>query len=151
MRERLRAAALCAALLFTAGCAGPKNAAFTGADGVDIDLTRLSGQMVYAEVFSMRYEPEDYYGKVIRVDGLFSAYPDPYTGEYYYNCIVPDATACCSQGIRFIPQGDLRYPADFPENGAEVVVTGTYQLRDEDAYMGCLTGAVMELRAPEDR
>lgn len=148
MRRKNRIAALAAALVCLAGCASPKNAAYVAADGVDIDLTRLSGQMVYAEVFNMRYEPEDYYGKVIRVSGLFSAYQNPDTGEYYYNCIVPDATACCSQGIQFLPRDALAYPDDFPENGADIVITGTYSLVDENAYMGCLADADMEPAAP---
>lgn len=145
MKKIIAGALLGAALL--SGCSGKNAADFRTADGVDLDLTRLSGTMVYAEVFSMRYEPEDYYDKVIRIEGLFSAYKNPETGEYYYNCVIPDATACCSQGIQFFPAGDLRYPADFPENGVTVTVCGTYEKFDENAYMGGLVDATMEVAA----
>ncbi len=149
MIRRTIAAALCAvlALLLSAGCSSSKNAAdYLAADGIDLDLTRLSGTMVYAEVFNMRYEPEDYYGKVIRIEGLFSAYTNPETGEYYYNCIIPDATACCAQGIQFFLTDDLTYPDDFPENGETITVVGTYE-QFGDAYMGSLMDADMELAA----
>ena len=137
------AALLCLCLL--AGCSGSKNAAeYLAVDGIDLDLTQLSGTMVYAEVFNMRYEPEDYYGKVIRIQGLFSAYTNPLTGDYYYNCIIPDATACCAQGIQFfLADETLTYPEDFPENGDTVTVWGTYE-QIGDAYMGSLIGASME-------
>lgn len=142
MKRIISLVLLCAALL--CGCSGRNAAEFLTDEGVDLDLTRLSGTMVYAEVFNMRYEPEDYYGKVIRIQGLFSAYQNPETGEYYYNCIIPDATACCAQGIQFFPADEaLTYPDDFPENGATVTVRGTYELLDENAYMGGLLDADM--------
>ena len=133
-------------LLLLSGCGGKNAAEFLTEDGVDLDLTKLSGTMVYAEVFNMRYEPENYYGKVVRIEGFFSAYPNPETGEYYFNCIVPDATACCSQGIRFEPSDALVYPDDFPENGVTVTVCGTYT-QDDASYMGCLSDASMSLAA----
>lgn len=144
MKRIIALALLC--LLTLSGCGGKNAAEFHTEDGVDLDLTRLSGTMVYAEVFNMRYAPEDYYGKVVRIKGYFSAYTNPATGEYYYNCVVPDATACCSQGIRFVPPDSLVYPDDFPENGATVTVCGTYA-RDGAAYMGCLSDATMEVSA----
>ena len=41
-----------------------------------VDLTRLSATMVYAEVFNMMVEPENYVGKTIKMNGLFYVYPD---------------------------------------------------------------------------
>lgn len=131
-------------LLLLSGCSGRNAASFQTEDGIDLDLTHLSGTMVYAEVFNMRYEPDDYYGKVVRIEGYFSAYPNPETGEYYYNCVIPDATACCAQGIRFELSEALSYPEDFPENGVTVTVTGTYSI-DNGGYMGYLAGSSMTL------
>ena len=130
-------------LLLSAGCSG-KNAADLGGDGVDLDLTRLSSTMVYSEVFNMRYEPEPYYGNALRIRGLFSAYRNPETGEYYYNCIIPDATACCSQGLQFFPADDLSYPEDFPENGEIVTLRGIFSLDENNVYMCSITDAVIE-------
>ena len=45
------------------------------ADGVDVDLTALSSTMVYSEVYNMLYfYPEDYYGKTVKMTGLFNVY-----------------------------------------------------------------------------
>jgi len=145
-QRKHRIALAVALLLFLAGCSG-RNAAELrqGSDGVDLDLTRLSSTMVYSEVYNMRYTPEDYYGKVVRIRGLFSAYPHPETGEYYYNCVIPDATACCSQGLQFFPSDDLTYPEDFPENGVTVTVVGTFREDEANVYMCSIADAVMEV------
>ncbi len=39
--------------------------------GIDVDLTTLSGTMVYSEVFNMIANPEDYVGKTIKMQGQF--------------------------------------------------------------------------------
>lgn len=149
MRTRNIIAALLLILLFPAGCAGRNAAEFRTEEGIDLDLTRLSGTMVYAEVYNMRYEPDDYYGKVVRIQGYFSAYEHPETGEPYFNCVVPDATACCSQGIQFFPaDGSLSYPEDFPRDGDTVTVRGTFAKNEENIYMCCLTDAVIETPEP---
>lgn len=148
MKAKTIAVSLLAALfvsLLLAGCGGRNAAEFRTEDGIDLDLTRLSSTMVYAEVFNMRYEPDGYYGKVVRMEGYFSAYQNPYTGEYYYNCVVPDATACCSQGIQFFLRDDLSYPEDFPENGTTVTVVGTFERNDQNLYMCSLEDCTMEI------
>lgn len=139
------------ALLLLTGCATGRATAATYQleDGLDLDLTKLSSTMVYSEVFNMRYEPDDYYGMRVRIAGLFSAYQNPMTGEYYYNCIIPDATACCSQGLQFFPTEDMAYPDDFPPQGAAVTLQGTFSLDENNVYMCALTDAVIE-SAEED-
>ncbi len=140
------------AMSLLAGCGSTGNAAALGdpAGGVDLDLTRLSSTMVYSEVYNMRYEPEPYYGKVVRIEGYFSAYENPVTGEPYFNCIIPDATACCSQGLQFfLADADgLTYPDDYPENGETVTVTGTFSKQEENLYMCAITDAEMTLSEP---
>ena len=100
--------------------------------GADIDLTELSSNMVYATVFDMLYEPEMYVGKVVKMEGTFnSLYAQEYD-RYLFACIISDATACCSQGIEFIPADGYRYPDDFPEAGGNVTVTGVFEILEED-------------------
>ena len=101
-----------------------------GTEGVDIDLTVLSANMVYSEVFAMVYSPEDYIGKVIKMKGPFSYLCDEATGNVYYACIIRDATQCCAQGLEFIPADDYTYPDDFPEIGEDICVIGVF-----DTYM----------------
>jgi hypothetical protein len=110
----------------------------SSADGVDVDLTVLSSTMVYSEVYNMLYnDPVHYFGKTVKAKGTFSIYqlvtdgvlqPDPVA----YACIIADATACCAEGMEFVPEGDLTYPEDYPELGAEITVIGEFQSYEEN-------------------
>ena len=137
-------------LILTAGCSGgdDKSARNNNTNGVedvlqqkmeeaDIDLTALSSTMVYSEVYNMMVTPEDYIGKTVKMEGLFSMFHDESTGKYYFACIIMDATACCSQGIEFELEGDHKYPDDYPEPGEEVCVVGTFDTYKEGDYTYC--------------
>lgn len=106
---------------------------------LDVDLTELSSTMVYSEVYNMMCMPDDYRGKVVKIQGTFNIYEDPATGKIYYACIISDATACCSQGMEFLPEG-LSYPKDFPKLGSEITVIGVYETYNEGEYMYCRLG-----------
>ena len=105
---------------------------------VDVDLTVLSSTMVYSEVYNMLYnDPAHYLGKTVKVSGKFSIYqlvtngvlqPDPVS----YACIISDAAACCAEGMEFVLKGDLTYPDDYPELGAEIIVIGEFQSYEEN-------------------
>ena len=43
-----------------------------------------------------------------------------------------DAAACCAQGLEFEPESTLSYPDDYPEPGAEITVTGTFDSYKEE-------------------
>ena len=67
------------------------------------------------------------------------------TKNTYYFVVISDATACCQQGIEFIWSGEHSDPEDYPEEGAEIEVTGvfgSYQEQDQTYY--CL--AVDEMK-----
>ncbi len=110
----------------------------TSADGVEVDLTVLSSTMVYSEVYNMLYnDPAHYLGKTVKARGEFSIYqlvtdgvlqPDPVS----YACIISDAAACCAEGMEFVLKGDLTYPDDYPELGAEITVIGEFQSYEEN-------------------
>lgn len=106
-----------------AATATPQPTATLSPDGVDLDLTRLSATMVFAEVAAMVRTPEDYLGKTVRMAGSLAVYEaNPELGiDYFYTVVIQDATACCQQGMEFIwPEGTL------PEAGTGLVVTGTF-------------------------
>ena len=102
-----------------------------GTAAVDIDLTVLSGIMVYSEVNSMISFPDNYIGKTVKMKGQFAigyvyntdGTPDESTARFA--CVIADATACCSQGLEFILTGEHTYPDEYPELGAEITVVGT--------------------------
>ena len=99
---------------------------------VDLDLTKMSATMIYSTMFDMLVMPEDYVEKTIKVKGWFETYTDPYTAELYYAVVVPDATACCQQGLEFVWPGQHNYPADFPNPGDDITITGLYKLIEND-------------------
>ena len=111
-----------------------------GTTAVDIDLTALSGIMVYSEVNSMISFPDNYIGKTVKIQGQFTIYqatdkngafiPD----KRFFACMIADATACCAQGLEFALAGEPVYPDDYPELGAEITVVGTFEWYEED---GC--------------
>ena len=106
-------------------------------EGIDVDLTSLSSTMVYSEVYNMMYEPDNYIGKTIKMNGLFTAYHDESTGNDYYACIIQDATACCAQGMEFILTDDYSYPDDYPEESEQITVVGVFDTYMEGDYMYC--------------
>ena len=113
------------------------------ADGIDVDLTKLSSTMVYSEVYNMMYSPDDYVGKTIKMEGQFAIYQatdensNLISGQIYFACVIADATACCSQGLEFVLAGEHSYPDDYPELGNEITVTGTFELYEEDGFQYC--------------
>ena len=107
------------------------------ASDFDVDLTQLSSTMVYSEVYNMMTAPDGYMGKTVKMKGPFSVYHDEETGNYYFACIISDATACCSQGIEFVLTGEHTYPKDYPELGTEITVTGIFDTYEENGYRYC--------------
>ena len=111
--------------------------------GIDVDLTALSSTMVYSEVYSMMSFPDNYIGKTVKMQGQFTIYqatdengafiPD----QIYFACVIADATACCSQGLEFALAGEHTYPDDYPELGAEITVTGTFEVYTESGFQYC--------------
>ena len=110
-----------------------ENAVLSTTEGIDIDLTSLSATLVYSEVYNMMYTPENYVGKVVKMEGMYSFYQDENSGNEYYSCIIRDATACCAQGLEFIPGN----PEALPDNGEDVIVVGVFDTYNEGDYMYC--------------
>ena len=51
-------------------------------EGVDVDLTLMGSDLVYATVYQMMSKPEEYEGKTIRIEGKYYAvYPDDYPAD----------------------------------------------------------------------
>ena len=107
------------------------------ADNIDVDLTVLSSTMVYSEVYNMMVSPEEYVGKTVKMNGLFAYYHDEATCNYYFACIIQDATACCAQGIEFVLTEEYTYPDDYPEVNAEICVVGVFDTYQEGNYTYC--------------
>lgn len=99
-----------------------------------VDLTLLSSTMVYAEMFCILSEPEDYVGKTMIVSGMFAMYDDTVNNIRHYGCLVLDEAGCCVQGIDFILPDGAVYPDDYPEQGADITITGTFEIFGDESY-----------------
>lgn len=101
---------------------------------VDIDLTAMDSDMVYATVYQMTYvDPTPYEGKVFKAAGTFSVAMSTITDNYYSYVLVKDALACCAQGIEFHwESGNEVYPDDYPAEGSEIEVIGKFESYRED-------------------
>lgn len=103
----------------------------TDAGDVDLDLTQMSSPMIYSTVFNMLIMPDEYENKNIKVKGNFEVYENSASGERNYAILIPDATACCQQGIEFVWEGQHSYPHDYPEIGQEITIIGVYTVTED--------------------
>lgn len=99
---------------------------------VDVDLTKMSSTMIYAEVFNMVLMPDDYIGKNLKIKGHFAVYISEESGEKYFSIIIPDATQCCQQGIDFVVLSEKKYPQEYPAIGQEITLVGKYDYLETD-------------------
>lgn len=117
--------------------------------GVDYDLTTMGSDMVYATVYQLMVNPDEYVGKTFKMNGLYYAsYYEP-TSKYYNYCIIKDAMACCAQGLEFLCEDkSYTYPDDYPAENAQITVTGTFETyqEEDDTNLYCrLSNATMEI------
>ena len=104
---------------------------------IDIDLTKLTPNLVYAQVFDMVNSPEKYLGKKVRTAGTFSFTHDAVTNGDYYAVFIADAAACCQQGMEFVLTGEHKYPDDYPEIGAAITIEGEFNTYTENGWKYC--------------
>ena len=109
---------------------------------IDVDLTKMNANMIYSYIFEMVVEPETYTGKTIKVSGFFYSVVDEESGERYYAVIIPDALACCKQGMEFKWLGEHSYPVDYPQENQEITITGTYRT---DTMAGDISYSYLEV------
>ncbi len=118
-------AAMLAAVLLISGCSEEKNPVpeKTLSEVVDVDLTKLSGTMVYSAVFDIVENPLEYRGKTVKIRGTHFVSHAPAKDEYHHSCVIWDATACCMQGMEF-ELADKNYPP----NESEITLIGKFDV-----------------------
>lgn len=127
MKNRIILCALCVIMAMSLITPVPAE----GQQVIDLDLSVMSGTMVYAQIYNMMVDPDPYLGKMIRLSGLYTYFEDTAAGIVYHACIVPDATACCAQGIEFVRAGEPRWPDEYPAEGSAILVTGRLEIYEE--------------------
>ena len=98
-----------------------KNAGFS----VDFDLTKMNANMVYAQVFNLMLEPQNFGGKTFKIKGNFIKVNGP-DGQPSYAVIIKDALACCQQGLEF----KYDCAGKEPVVDQEITVIGKYTLTE---------------------
>ena len=98
-----------------------KNAGFS----VDFDLTKMNANMVYAQVFNLMLEPQNFGGKTFKIKGNFIKVNGP-DGQPSYAVIIKDALACCQQGLEF----KYDFAGKEPVVDQEITVIGKYTLTE---------------------
>ncbi len=97
------------------------------------DITGLTGNMLFAEVFNMVAAPAEYVGETIRMKGTMYVFTDPDTDKVYNSCFMRDAMGCCSQGFEFeLAEG--KYPAE----DTPITVEGVFDIYEEDESTYCI-------------
>ena len=144
--KKLLCIIMAAAVLFSMSACGSEKEGATekyqaervvkNADGI-IDLSQLSSTIAFTELYNMTKAPEVYIGETVKMKGRFEYFQNPETETEYFSCLVSDETACCSQGLEFILEGDYTYPEDYPELSSEITVSGIFEVYDEDGLQYC--------------
>ena len=108
----------------------------TGNKKIDIDISRMSGTMVYGQVYQMVMYPSKYLGKHIKMKGIFSSYYDDQIDRRFYGCVIADALACCSQGLAFELAKPRKYPEQYPAEGDAIIVEGDFDYEKDEGGGG---------------
>jgi len=102
---------------------------------VDLDLSELSSTMVYAGVYNVLTNYKKYVGKTIKIKGTYGSYYFKETARTQHYILVVDETSCCNLGFELIWKGNHNYPEDYPDEGAEIELTGVFGTREENGQV----------------
>lgn len=94
---------------------------------VDVDLTQMSGTMVYSYVYNIVYSPQEYIGQRFKISGVSDESYWDQTDMTYRYIVVDDATACCAQGLEYV----LAQNGSYPQVGENIIITGVFESYDE--------------------
>ncbi len=78
--------------------------------------------MVFAKLYEIGTSPEEYKGKIMRVEGVYQVAKDEVDGKNYHVLLISDAAACCSFSfeVQWLPNEKL------PRKGSRVIVEGFF-------------------------
>lgn len=102
-----------------------------------LDLTKMSSTAVFSEVYNMMVKPEDYVGRKVKIRGNLAVGKEDKAKKTFFYCVIQDATKCCQQGLEFVWKGSHSYPRDYPKEGSEIIVEGTFDLYKDRGNKYC--------------
>ncbi|MBR0385045.1 MAG: hypothetical protein IJI05_00690 [Erysipelotrichaceae bacterium] len=101
---------------------------------IDLDLTNMTSNMIFATVSNMMATPDNFADKVVRFSGYFLQSRDASSDKVYNCCIVPDALACCAEGLEFVLLDGYSYP----EEGQDIMITGVFRVYYNESFSYCV-------------
>lgn len=110
-----------------------------------IDLTKLSDSMVYAELYVILTNPQEYLGRMISMKGEYFEYFNEVSDSYNFFVLTTDEDGCCQTGLEFVVDNDkIKYPEDYPKEKSTIEVTGIFTkgYDDESEYYYLLTDSI---------
>lgn len=116
-------------LLFTNLCV---SAAPASNSKKTLDLTKLGTTILYAQVYNMLMEAENFNGTRIKMRGIYYENKDVNEGPLFQCIIVNDVAGCCSAGFDLLK---AEKSIKFPKHLTEIEVEGTFIVREEDGIM----------------
>lgn len=137
--KKIIALILCVLMVagFVCSCSENENTETKKNEKIDIDITQLSSTVAYSLVVNMCNSPDEYIGKMVKMQGNFGTYQDPNTLKMYYACLYTDSTACCTASIEFETAKKLNFPDDYPTSGDIITVMGVFDTYYEGEYRYC--------------
>ena len=112
-----------------------ENAPVLDLNSEELDLSGVSSTIAYSEVFTMNLYPDDFIGKKVRIKGSFTTYQTEEEAKDYFVCLVADSTACCVQGLEFVPEKGFSDPSEYPEEGSTILVEGIFTTYERDGVV----------------
>lgn len=88
----------------------------------DIDITKLTNTLAFAQVSNMMYPYHSYLGKTIKIKGQYYGQSSPDNSNFYHFVLLIDDTNCCQGVLEFrLPDG-----VSYPTIGSEIMIYGEY-------------------------
>ena len=93
---------------------------------IDVDIAGLRLLVVHGEVNKILTNPENYIGKRVRMSGNYYYMTSQDRSMRYHYIAVEPGDSCCVRGLEFAWDADGAFPDGFPNEWADIEITGVY-------------------------
>lgn len=106
-------------------------------DKADVNLNTENIINNYNGLLKLLMDKDEYVDKTVKISGIFDMYSDPISDKRYCSCFIKSESGNLSQGIEFVLSDDYKYPDDYPAEGEEITVYGTFERYNESGNPYC--------------
>jgi uncharacterized protein YcfL len=94
-------------------------------------VVEISEKLFIAQTNDIYYNPEEYLGKTVKLEGIFSAYTSPETGAVYYSVLRYGPGCCGNDGYAGF---EVLWDGDYPNNDDWVEAAGVLEEYVENGF-----------------